>query len=237
MKTFLVIVVSCLVTAGLAGAGVYYLLNNKVGQNKDSLQSQINDLASKYTNSQGNSEDTSNSNIDDSNSNSVSASTSTAATNTNQAAASTSNTPTDAFSLAKLKTATVVVSDVNYQLSAGKYTHPGVAPFDPEVPATLTLDQKNIAVDTTNPNQAAIIVAIGGMRHAGATVNCNELEIMTNNNGAPKYLTRVLLDGYTQTTVSSISFASNVVSVTYVPIGGTSTTTVHKLINNVLVKQ
>jgi hypothetical protein len=85
------------------------------------------------------------------------------------------------------------------------------------VPSTITLDQKNIAIDSANPNQAAIILAVGGMRDAGATVDFNELEIMTNNSGVPKYLARILPESLYQSTINSISFASNVVTISIVP--------------------
>lgn len=233
MKNISAILITVIVVAGLVGASTYYLTTQKTTQVKNDLQDQINGLNAKFANSNSAANDVvaadtnSNSNTDVAINSNVNSST----------AVVDSGATSDAFTLAKLKSATVVISGINYVLTDGAYTHPGNGPFDLEVPSTITLDQKNIAIDTKNANQAAIILAVGGVRHGGATTNFNELEIMTNNAGTPKYLARTLLNDYYQSTISSVAFVSDVVTVKLTPAEGTATTVVYKLVSGALVKQ
>ena len=234
MKPIWIVVIAVLGTGIVAVGLTYYLINSAATRDKDDLQTQISSLSTKLSDTEG-SLSSALSSSSSSSSDSSSSSSSAAVTSSSSSSATVSS----AFSLTNLKAASVVVSGTTYKLTDGIFKQVGDGPFNPEIPATITLDQKNYAVDTANANQAAIILALGGMRHVGATVNPTEIEIMTNNAGTPKYAARVLLDGYYECTVNSIAFASNIVTVNFTRVGTTTVKTVsYKLnANNTLTMQ
>ncbi len=228
MKSFWAFFILFLVIIGLVGGGAYYIYHTKIARDRDNLQQQITDLNKKYGASV-----TANSNSEDSNTNTNTV-VAPIQTNSNSAVV----TPTDdVFSLTNLQKATVVVSAINYKLNNGVYTNPGTGPFAPEIPSTITLDQNHIVVDAANPTRAAIILEVGGVRHAGATVAFPEAEIMTNEAGVPTYLARVLLTDYVKATITSVAFASNVLTIKLTPSGGITETLIYKLSGNTLTKQ
>jgi cytoskeletal protein RodZ len=226
-KTVWVVIVTAIIAGGLAGSGTYYYVHAKATTDKNNLQNQI-DTASKKVESL-----TAQLKAASSTTTSTSSTTATPSSTTPTSSTATTN----IFSLTNLESATIDVSGTEYQLTNGVYTHPGNGPFDTDVPSTITLDQKNIAVDSANANQAAIVLAVGSMRHGGATTNFNELEIMTNSSGTPKYLARILLNDYSGSTVNSVSFASNVVTVNLTPADETSKTVTYQLANGTLTQK
>jgi len=234
VKPVWIVVISVLITGLVVGGLTYFFINRAATSDKNDLQSQISSLDNKLSGTEK-SLSSALSSSSSSSSDSSSSSSSVSATSSSSSSAAVSS----AFSLTNLKAASVVVGGTTYKLVNGVFDQTADGPFNTEIPATITLDQKNYAVDTANANQAAIILTLGGMRHAGATVSPTELEIMTNSAGTPKYAARVLLDGYFECTVNSIAFASNIVTVSFTRVGATIAKTVsYKLnANNTLTLQ
>jgi len=144
-------------------------------------------------------------------------------------------TSTDVFSLANLKVTSVTISGTSYKLTNGTYTHPGTGPFENGVPETIVLDESHIAVDSANADQAAIILQIHA-RLGGGNATFNELEIMNNVSGTPTYVARVALNNNEQSTIDSVAFASNIVTV-HMTVSGVAVTASYKLSGTTLIKQ
>jgi len=219
VSPFLIGVVCALVAALAAGGGVYAYEYHQNSTNQTNLQAQVDSLKSQLATMN------------------MASPTPTA---TPTATPSSSATPTsNIFTTAALDGATVKMGGSNYTMSNGSYVHPGTGPFGPGTYDSIVLDANHIAVDSANASQAAIVLTVTeeypGAMGAGTF---EELEVMTNNANKPVFLSQADLSslGATATTVSSLSFASNVITVA-TTTAGTSSTKSFLLSGTTLVQQ
>jgi len=215
----LVGVVSAIVAAALAGGLVVAYENNQNSSTQSDLQFQIDNLKSQLA-----AEETA---------------TPTPTTTPTATATATETPSSTALTATSLGNATVVLSSTNYKLTNGTYTHSGTGPFGPGTFDSIALDSNHIAVDSANAGQAATVLTVTeeypGAMGAGTF---EELEVMTNSNNTPSYLARVEMTslGATTATINNVTFASNVITVTYTT-AGTSTTKTYKLSGSTLTEQ
>ena len=119
---------------------------------------------------------------------------------------------TDVFSVAKLREASVTIGTSNYQLSGGSYTNSSAGE---DVPSSITLDESNIAIDSANTNQAAIILKV---QYGGNGVS-KVLEIMGNKGGNPQDIANTLLNEGQVAVIQNLSFNSGTIAIGMLVLG------------------
>jgi hypothetical protein len=206
MKPIWMILVTVLLSVGLAGGATYYFVNTKATTDKNSLQSQINDLNAKYQDSQAALKSS------QADASSAISTTPTSGSTTPSVATGTGTTTTSGvFSLSNLRAADVNIDGATYKLTSGSYTQTKSI----NLPSSIVLDESNIVLDSSNSEQVAVILKV---QYGGNGVS-KILEIMGNKGGHPQHISDVSLNGGQVADIQTVTFASNVATIKMLVLG------------------